>query len=159
MSHSAGEAICSFVHLQKQGICSPIHSLFVLFDLLDEQCMWTRRDLAGLCSGDRATLEQHLRALIFQQCWGQPSTCPASRQLPTFPVPSWIFFNMQIYEAGMKRGRLESRIGVIAEKNEQSVLQACLHFRSIFLVSSLVMLTYGPHLLCGLLFTQSDQSL
>lgn len=63
---------------------------------------------------------------------------------------------MQIYEAGMKRGRLESRIGVIAEKNEQSVLQACLHFRSIFLVSSLVMLTYGPHLLCDLLFTQSD---
>lgn len=30
---------------------------------------------------------------------------------------------MKIYEAGMKRGRLESRLGVIAEKNEQSVLQ------------------------------------
>lgn len=77
--------------------------------------MWTRRDLAGLCSGDTATLEQNLCALVFQQCWDQPSTCPASRQLPTFPVPSWIFFNMQIYEAGMKRGRLESRLGVIAE--------------------------------------------
>lgn len=45
-----------------------------------------------------------LCALVFQPCWGPPSTCPASRQLPTFAVPSWIFFNVQIYEAGMKRG-------------------------------------------------------
>ena len=37
--------------------------------------------------------------------------------------------------------------------------RGCLHFRSIFLVSSLVTLTYRPHLLCSLLFTQCDQSL
>ena len=62
--------------------------------------MWTRRDLADLCSGNMAMLEDHLCALAFKQCWGQPSTFPTSRQLPTFAFPSWISFNVQIYEAG-----------------------------------------------------------
>ena len=53
-------------------------------------------------------------------------------QLPTFAVPSWIFFNVQIYEAGMKRGRLECRLGVIVEENAQVCFSGRPHFRTSF---------------------------
>lgn len=85
---------------------------------------WMSRGLDGLCSGNVAVPGEHLCTAAFTQFWGQSPTSPTSRQSPSFPFPSWISFNMQIYEAGNWWGQLESRLGIITEKNEQSVLQA-----------------------------------